>query len=685
MTLGGLVRYVPRIAMAAFAVNCVSFFAALVLEGVNASASDNGGGWYAVPFVLVLLTIPAVGALLVSRRPGNAVGWLALGASTCEGVGLLAHAWAVHALRVSDTHQPGGAAAAWIATWLMVPALGLLPFLLAVFPGGSPVRWLRWPVRLGALLLVVATVAQAVAPDELDGVNRSVAPIRNPLGVEVLRGPVGHVTTVAAMYLALLALAALGSLVGRALRAGPNERRPLLLLVLSLALLPLGAVMGGMGGALGNAAAADAVMNGTQLLAIVGSAAALAMGVLVDDLFELRDYARRLALGGVLSGLIIVGFVAVVSLVATVTTSSGAAPPAVAAALVAIVLGPLRGRLQRAVDRLLYGWRSEPYRVLSELGLRLEATATVEGALPAVVETVTDGLRLPYARIDLDAGAEGLVTVAEAGVLVHHVLRLPLAEGTRPLGELVVGLRSAEEPFTPDELALLRNLARSASTAAQAGLLTTELRAARARLVRSREDERRRLQRELHDGVGPALAGLGLQLDSALDSVSSDPTRTAELLTAMQHSLRTTAKEVRRIAHDLRPGVLDELGLLEAVREQARLLTANVPEPLALSLELSAVVEVSAAVEVAVYRIASEALTNVVRHAQASRCSVRLCVNGQVELDITDDGVGLSGRPAEGLGLRSMADRVAELGGTFVVCSAQPTGTRVEVRLPVRP
>jgi signal transduction histidine kinase len=678
MTRGGLVRYAPRIAASALSVSCLSFFGAVLLEDVNGAASDNGGGWYAVPFVLVLLTVPAVGALLVSRRPQNAVGWLALGAATFEGVGMLAHGWAVHALRVSHDHQLGGATAAWFATWLMVLSLGLLPFLLACFPGGAPARWLRWPVRVGVILLVLACVSQALAPDELDGVNRSVAPIPNPLGVEALRGPVGTVTSVAATYLALLAIASLGSLMGRALRGPSPERRPLRWLVLSLALLPVGAVASALGSVLGSRAT-DLVVGGTQLLAIVGSAAALALGVLVDDLFDLRDYARRLALGALLSGLIVVGFVAVVSLMATLTSASGAAPPALAAAVVAIVLGPLRGRLQRAADRMLYGWRSEPYRVLSDLGTRLETAASAEEALPAVVESVTAGLRLPYARIDLDAGREGSVTVASAGAPVEHVVRLPLADG---LGALVVGKRSAEEPFTEDELTLLRNLARSASAAARAAQLTTELRAARARLVRSREDERRRLQRELHDGVGPALAGLGLQLDSALDSATADPTRTAELLAEMQHSLRTTAKEVRRIAHDLRPGVLDELGLLEAVREQARLLTAN---ELDLELELSATTEVPAAVEVAVYRIASEALTNVVRHAHASRCRLRLCVNGRVELEVTDDGVGFTAGDGDGLGLRSMADRVAELGGTLSVTPDVPVGTRVEVRLPVRP
>jgi two-component system NarL family sensor kinase len=675
----------PQLAVAGLAVTAASFLGAVAVEAANGSATGNGGGWRAVPFAVVVLLVPAVGALVAAKRPRNPLGWLTLAAPMFIGLALLTHAWAVYALRVADPPQPGGGTAAWLTTWLLAFGLGLLPFLLAAFPDGTVASWLHRPVQAGAIALVAICAAQALAPDHLDGVSREVTPIANPLGVTALRGAVNVVTPVAAAVLLLLFLASIGHLVVRTFRGTPTERRQLRWLVASLGFLPIGLVASVLVSVLASSAAGNAVLHASQLAAIVGSAASLTVGVLRHGMFDLRDYARRLTLSALLSTVVVVGFIVVVSVVATVTSASGAVPPAIAAAVVALALGPLRGRLQRGVNALIYGWRSEPYRVLADLGDRLEATQNADAALPAVVDTVASRLRLPYARIDLDVDGGTPVTVATAGVPVAHVVRLPIHDGGRRLGELIVGRRSAGEDFRHDELALLRTLARQAGTAAAAAQLTTALRTARARLVRGREDERQRLQRELHDGVGPALAGMSLQLDAALDSSGVDAEQTAELLVAMQRSLRATSLEVRRIAHDLRPGVLDELGLLEALGEQARLLTSAATPTLDLRLDLSARVELPAAVEVAVYRIASEALTNVVRHAQARTCTVRLCVDGQVELDIADDGVGFPLRgPSDGIGLRSMQDRAAELGGSFLVSPRSPTGTLIQVRLPGR-
>ena len=685
LSMGGWAqRNAPRLATSLFVVTAASLVGALVLEAANGRATDNGGGWAAVPFTLVTLTVPAVGALVAAKRPRNPVGWLTVAASTCLSVALLAHAYAVHALRVASPPEPGGMAAAWLATWLFDLGLGLLPFMLATFPDGRIAGWLQLPVRIGRVALVAVCVAQAIAADHLDGVGRSVAAIDNPLGVPALEPVVGGVTAVGALVLVLLFLGAVVSLVARAVRGTDTQRRQLRWLVAALAALPVGAVLASLLAAAGASGAADVVEGGSQLVAIVGSSMALAVGVLRDDMFDLRDYARRLTLTALLTTVVVVAFVVVVSVVATLTSASGVVPPAVAAAVVAIALGPLRGRLQRGINALIYGWRSEPYRVLAELGDRLEATPTADAALPAVVDTVARGLRIPYARIDLDIAAGAPVTVASAGTPVTYVVRLPIRDGGRRLGELVVGRRTAEEEFSRDELALLQNLARQAGAAASAAKLTTELRAARARLVAGREEERQRLQRELHDGVGPALAGIGLQLDAALDATGEDPDRTAELLTAMQHSLRVTATEVRRIAHDLRPGVLDELGLLDAVREQARLLASNASPTLDLRLDLPTAIDMPAALEVALFRITSEAMTNVIRHARARTCDVRLCINGQIELDIADDGVGFEATVnSDGMGLRSMRQRAVELGGSFAVSSRQPTGTLIAVRLPV--
>jgi two-component system NarL family sensor kinase len=676
-----LTRRSPLLAGAALVVTAAALLGGVAIESRNGSDTQNLAGWGALGVCIVLLAVPAVGALVAARRPENAVGWLTLGATMAMSLALFGHGLALYELRVVHGSRALGLVSAWLATWLFALGLGLVPLLLAVFPEGRVPVWLRWPVRLGVAAVLAASAAQALAPDHVDGIAPSVAPIANPLGVQALRGPVGVVTAVSAFVLAALFLGAVGNLVHRLVVGSPLERRQLRWLVASLALLPAGMTASAGLSAAGLTGLSDVVIGVAQLGAILGFAVSLGVGVLRAGMFDLREYARRLSLGAVLYGAIAVGFIAVVSLVATLTTSSGAAPTAVAAAVLAVALGPFRGRLHRAVDRLLYGWRSEPFRVLSALGERLADTPSADVALPVIAETIVSSLRVPYARIDLHSGADGLTTLASAGTPVDRLVSVPVMDADVLLGQLVVGQRSMEEPFTSVEMQLLRDLARQAGGAARAALLTAELRAARARLVRNREEERRRLRRELHDGVGPALAGMSLQLDAALQ----DPVDTPELLASLQRSLRATSKEVRRIAHDLRPGVLDELGLLGAVREQARFLAASASSPLHVDLELPDVAEVPAAVEVAVYRIASEALSNVVQHAQAQTCRIRLCVNGHVELDVADDGVGIGVPSGDGMGLSSMRDRASELGGSFVLAQAQPHGTIVTVRLPVAP
>ncbi len=643
-------------------VTVVAAVVSVALETANGGATDNSGGAGAAVVVGVLLVFPVVGALVAWRRPSNAVGWLLLGAIGALAVGSVTHAWAVQALRVADRPSFGGGAAAWVSTWAMGLGFGLLPFVVAVFPSGRVAgRWRRYAVRVAAIALGLVTVAQAFAPDVLDGVSSSVRPIANPLGVASWRGLIGAVTGVCGGVLGVFALLASGDLLLRAWRGPEDERRALQWFALSVLLIPASFFVG------------EVAQAAFQLGGIFGCAVTLGIALLRDELFGLSAFARRVAIAGLLTGAVLVAYVLVVAVVATLTSAAGPVPPVAAAAVVAIALGPLRARLQRGVDRLLFGARHEPARVLGDLGERVASTPTPDAVLPGVVETVAEALRLPYARIDVAA-----VTVASHGSPVARTTSLPLVYGDETLGTLVLGHRSPEESFRPDELALLRQLAVQVGGAVRAVALTEGLRRAREDAVRGREDERRRLRRELHDGLGPALAGLALQVDAAL--AASDPAEAERLLEAMRASLRTSVGEVRRIVHDLRPPALDDLGLVGALREQARALALG--HDLRLSLDLPESATLPAAVEVAVYRIASEAMTNVVRHAGASTCRVRLFVDGAVELDVVDDGRGRSGA-GEGVGLASMRDRAAELGGTCVVEAASP-GTAVHVRLPVR-
>lgn len=360
--------------------------------------------------------------------------------------------------------------------------------------------------------------------------------------------------------------------------------------------------------------------------------------------------------------------------------------------VVAVLFQPLRERLQRGVNRLMYGERDDPYAVLSRLGQRLEATIAPEAVLPTIVETVAQALKLPYAAIALQEGNE-IKTVAAYGLAIGEPLVLPLVYQSEIIGQLMLSPRARGEDFSPADRHLLDNIAREAGVAAHAVRLTTDLQRSRERLVTAREEERRRLRRDLHDGLGPALASLTLKIDATRNLLSSDPAAADALLADLKMQTQSAIADIRRLVYELRPPALDELGLVSALREQAAQYGGG-----SNGLQVSVVVSpqdlppLSAAVEVAAYRIALEALTNVVRHAHARRCEIRVAWNDAgdgkgsslLQLEIIDDGGGISPTHRAGVGLSSMCERAAELGGICSIELASGGGTRVFARLPLR-
>jgi signal transduction histidine kinase len=351
-----------------------------------------------------------------------------------------------------------------------------------------------------------------------------------------------------------------------------------------------------------------------------------------------------------------------------------------ATGLVAVLFQPLRGRLQRVVNRLMYGERDDPYAVLSRLGQRLEAALAPDAALNTVVQTVAQALKLPYAEISLKQG-DGFVTAARYGDPADETVTLPLTYGAELVGRLNLAPRAPGEEFSASDRRLLEDLARQAGVAAHAARLTADLQRSRERLVTAREEERRRLRRDLHDGLGPQLAAQTLKVGSARSLYGRDPAAADALLSELEANMEAAISDIRRLVYNLRPPALDELGLDGAIRESAAQYSTN---GLKISVDTpKALPSLPAAVEVAAYRIVQEALTNVVRHAAASECVIRLGLDGELELEITDDGVGLPEDRGAGVGLSSMRERAVELGGTCVVEPSLPEGTRVLARLPL--
>ena len=421
----------------------------------------------------------------------------------------------------------------------------------------------------------------------------------------------------------------------------------------------------------------------------------IALAMLRHHLFDVDVLISRTLVYGALTACVIGLYVLIVGSLGTVFQSSGnLVISLVATGLVAVLFQPLRDRLQRAVNHLMYGERDEPYIVLARLGQRMEATLAPDAVLPTIAETVAQALRLPYAAIALDQ--DGIcVTATSVGTPVADTLHLPLTYQGETIGRLILGQRAPGELFSPADRRLLDDLAHQVAVAARAVRLTAELQQlagdlqrSRERLVVAREEERRRLRRDLHDGLGPTLAALALSASAITDLIPANPSVAATLATQLEADIRATVGEIRRLIHGLRPPALDELGLAGAVRDRAGQLMRR--QGVAPAQNLQLLVEtpenlppLPAAVEVAAYRIVEEALTNVALHARARTCAVRLALTDALEVEIVDDGVGLPAERRAGVGLLSMRERAAELGGACAIETLGGAGTRVYARLPL--
>jgi signal transduction histidine kinase len=348
------------------------------------------------------------------------------------------------------------------------------------------------------------------------------------------------------------------------------------------------------------------------------------------------------------------------------------------ASVVGLVLA-LRDRLRRVVVRLIFGERDDPYEVVRRLSQRLEATASADSVLRSVAETLAQTLRLPYVAVELN-GVDALR--ASHGRPSGEPTAIALVHRGEEVGMLVLDTGPLREPFGPNDRALLDALARQVGLAAHNLLLTARLRRSLERVVTAREEERRRLRRDIHDGLGPILASSTMRLELAQGLLRTDAAAAQTVLADLAGTQQQALQDLRRLVEGLRPPVLDQLGLVAAVRQRADRFTDQ--QPLLVLVEAADDVEpLPAAVEVAAYHIVSEALTNVVKHAQAGTCTVRLWRDGGLRLEIRDDGLGLPDSYRAGMGLHSIRERAAELGGDANAHRTAGGGTVIRARLPL--
>jgi signal transduction histidine kinase len=406
------------------------------------------------------------------------------------------------------------------------------------------------------------------------------------------------------------------------------------------------------------------------------------IAILRHRLFDIDLLISRTVSYGALSAMVVAIYLITVVLIGALLRRPEDPLVSPGAALVAaLVFNPLRVRVQRAVDGLVYGQRSDPYAVVAELGRRLGAALDPDSVLPTIARTVGDSLRLPYVAVELNAG-DGERIVASHGTPRDPVTRLPLVYQQETVGNLLVSPRVGEATLGRKDMAVLEALSRQAGVVAHGVHVTADLRRARERLVVAREEERRRLLRDLHDELGPRLASHTLLVDAARSAMTRDGNRAEALLADLAQEIRRSLEEVRRIARGLRPPALDELGLSEALRDAADQCASN---QLAVEVDIADIESTPTAVETAAYHVAREALANVVRHANARWCAVRLHRNGDgmLVLEVADNGRGVVPGTPSGLGFKSMRERPAEVGGHCSIEERLGGGTRVTAVFPL--
>lgn len=652
----------------------VAFALAVVLSAVWQPSGQSYAGWEGL-WLSSLLAYAVVGGLVAWHRPGNPVGWLCLAGGGAAMVAAVLDVVSAQALVTDPGSIPGGLWMRWGQAVLFSVSLTMLPaFPLLFFPDGHlPSRRWRGVLVVAVILLAASTLVAVFSPGPLG----EAIPGDNPLGIPVA-GFFEAVDAVLWPALSVLTVGVLASLALRWRRASGEIRGQLSWL--ALASLAAVASVGvetllRWGGAFGPVL--DSGLLAIPLL--LGVPAAIGIGMLRHRLFDVEVVLTRALAYAVLSGLVLLVYVGTL-LVASrfLRSSADVAVSLIATAVLAVSLSPVKDRLVGGIDRWLFGDRRRPYALLASLAERLEEVARPENLLGDLAEVIRSGLKLPFVAVAVPGG-QGFTQYSSGERGPGELLVLPLLANGHQQGQLLVGRRSGEE-FTPAEGAVLADVARQVAIAVHSTGLAGQLQASREHLVIAREEERRRVRRDLHDGVGPVLAALTLQLDALRRRLPDDDVQGRQLADRMKVELQRSVADVRRVVEGLRPPSLDDLGLAGTVEEHGQAVSDG---RLEVRVEVDEGIALSPAVEVAAYRILTEAITNVARHADATDCHVTAQLDGDgLLLEVSDNGRGLAAGRGAGIGLTTMRDRAAELGGTFEAIGGA-NGSTVRAWLPV--
>jgi signal transduction histidine kinase len=612
---------------------------------------------------VVVLIFCALGAIIAWRRSRD---WMALlvsltlviiGTATFTDYQKLAAAYPL-------TQVPGD---------LLQFLLNTLPFLVGyLFPNGHFVpRWTRWL----ALLVLLFVGGSTIFPTSL-------------FNSDTWPAPLGLVAQIVVLGTILF------TQIYRYLRVStPVQRQQTKWVVFGITALIIYfialTIFGKLDPALTQANSLGVLFaEASFVLAVIIVPLTIAFSILRYRLWDINLLINRTLVYSLLTTFVIGMYVLVVGyLGAAFRTNGNLLISLIATGFVAVLFQPLRGLLQRGINRLLYGLRDEPYVVLARLGQRLKTTLDPDAVLSTIVATVREALKLSYAAIEVQEGTALALAASSGTPPAQETLRLPLAYQSEPVGTLIIAPRGRDDALTPADLRLLDDLAQQIGNAVHTVRLTSDLQRSREHLVTAREEERRRLRRDLHDGLGPMLSAIMLKVGLVRTLHRRDPETTDALLNQLEAEIESVIGDIRRVVYNLRPPALDELGLVGAIREYvARLGTEAQAHHVVLTVTVEApehLPALPAAVEVAAYRIVQEAVTNVLRHAHAQSCRVRFLVEEALQIEVSDDGTGFKDEHQVGVGLTSMRERAEELGGTFTIQKTAPCGMQITACLPL--
>ncbi len=681
---------------------------AFVLGALN-DIAVTAEEFFFVPLVLLAtMTSSTVGALVASRQPRNPLGWLFLLMSLCVVLGVMGEDYPIYAIRTNPGSLPGPEWVLWVSGWTFGIAGAAVPLIILLFPSGTVPsrRWRSVPwLLVGGTLWALAWYA--VEP-------RGLAPtpglrVRNPVAIEGIRGIASPMITAGTIVALLSALACFVGLILRFRRSQGEERQQLRWLAYVGAFSLVTFIGLFVGDALpGDAQVVEDIFWSVFVASLmVGIPAACGIAILKYRLYELDVVIKKTVVFAILAGFVTLVYVGIVIGIGNLVTDAETGFSVLvfgAIALVALILQPLRHWARRLADRLVYGKRATPYEVLSQFTERIGETLSVEDVLARMTQLITAGTGADRAEVWLRVGRELRLEASSPLREDDERPRLSLEADDEPpeipvatevipvryrgelLGAIAVSVPAAD-PLTPEQERMISELAAQAGLVLRNVGLTAELRArleelqrSRERLVAAQDEERRRIERNLHDGAQQQLIALAVKARLAQQLAERDPGASAGLLGDIQHDADAALDDLRDLARGIYPPLLADQGLGAALDAQAR------KAPIPVTVDVADDARYPQAVESAVYFCCLEALNNVAKYADASRASVRIDrEDGRLRFEVADDGRGFDVEATtQGTGLQGMADRLDALGGGFEVRSTPGSGTTISGSLTLR-